>query len=101
MLKKYLPHYLLFILPLLYLVATVLVLHRIWPFYSLFPDPYYAYLMNGVNLASGHMEIGHIDHPGTPVQCFAAIIIFFTHFVTDKGILYHDVLSNPEKYLLG
>jgi len=100
MLNSHKQRYLLFILPLFYLVATLLVLHRIWPIYTVGPDPYYAYLMNGTNLASGYMEIGHIDHPGTPVQCFAAIIIFITHLFIAKGPVYQDVLLHPEIYLL-
>ncbi|MEO6882732.1 MAG: hypothetical protein ABI199_01770 [Bacteroidia bacterium] len=64
-------------------------------------DPYYAYLMNGTNLAGGHLEIGHLDHPGTPVQCFAALVIFIKHLFSGSGIpVYQDVLLHPESYLL-
>ncbi|HVA98867.1 MAG TPA: hypothetical protein VNG53_08230 [Bacteroidia bacterium] len=63
-------------------------------------DPYYAYLMNGTNLAGGHLEIGHLDHPGTPVQCFAALVIFIKHLFFGSGATYKDVLMHPESYLL-
>lgn len=46
------------------------------------------------------MEIGHIDHPGTTVQCFAAVIFYIKHLFTSSHTpLFQDVIMNSESYL--
>src|ERR1700733_2281067 len=97
--KQLSPKLFLFFLPVVYLILSVSLLIAWNSFYISRPDPAYAYLLNGVNLAGGHMEIGHTDHPGTPVQCFAAIVIFIKHLFTNNIPLYQDVLLHPESYL--
>lgn len=88
-----------FILPAFYLlIAAVYIIHWI-PFYVGNPDPVYAYLFNGMTLATGKIEVGHTDHPGTPVQCFVAIVIFIKHLFHYNIPLYKDVLLHPENYL--
>ncbi len=63
-------------------------------------DPSYAYLMNGLNLAVNHGDIGHTDHPGTPVQMIVAVIITTTYYFTPTGnSMPEDVLYYPEYYL--
>ncbi len=96
---KGLERFILFVLPLVYITLAFIFLKDIGGFYMLGFDPVYAYLLNGTNLASGFLDVGHIDHPGTPVQCFAALVIFIKHLLTGTGSLYQDVLSNPESYL--
>ena len=88
------------ILPLIYVFLSFIVLHYLVGFYITMPDPVYIYLMNGTNLASGHWS-GYADHPGTPVQCFAAIVIFIKYLLTGTPTLplYQDVLLHPESYL--
>jgi len=63
-------------------------------------DPEYVYLLNGLNLAQ-LKGVGHIDHPGTPVQVLAAVTIRIVYtFTGPKGIsLETDVLTRPEIYL--
>jgi hypothetical protein len=86
-------------LPAFYLlIAGVYLIHWI-PFFTGNPDPVYAYLFNGMTLATGKMEVGHTDHPGTPVQCFAAIVIFIKHLFNHSIPLYQDVILHPESYL--
>lgn len=92
-------HLLLLILPLVYLVMTGVFLVHWIPFYRHDLDPTYAYLFNGMNLASGKMIIGHTDHPGTPIQCFVAIIIYIKHLFNYGTPLYQDVIMNTESYL--
>ncbi len=90
---------LILVLPAIYLlIAGVYLIHWI-PFYAGNPDPVYAYLFNGMNLATGKIEVGHTDHPGTPVQCFAAIVIFIRHLFHHNIPLYQDVILHPESYL--
>ncbi len=62
-------------------------------------DPVYPYLINAANLASGYMELGLIEHPGTPVECFGGVLIFLRHLVSGHLPAYQEVLRNPESYL--
>jgi len=89
----------LFILPALYLTLSFIFLNAVKEFHINHIDPSYAYLMNGVNLASGHCRVGIIEHPGTPVECFVALVIFIKHIFSDNTQLYQDVLLHPESYL--
>jgi len=64
-------------------------------------DPDYVYLLNAANLA-GLKGVGHIDHPGTPVQVMGAITIRVVHALSPSsaGADWHrDVLKRPEYYL--
>ena len=90
----------LLLLPLLYILLSFFLLKEWKAFYFSCPDYTYTYLLNGTNLAGGHIEIGHTDHPGTPMQCFAAIVISVKHLFTPGNLpVYQDVLLNPESYL--
>ena len=62
-------------------------------------DPEYVYLLNSANLA-GMKGVGHIDHPGTPVQVLGAVVMRVVHFVSSPGVdLSEDVLTRPEFYM--
>ncbi len=62
-------------------------------------DPSYAYLFNSLNLTYGYIP-GHVDHPGTTLQYFGAIIIRITYWASGtKTTIIEDVISQPEKYL--
>lgn len=63
-------------------------------------DPEYVYLLNALNLTQGK-KIGHIDHPGTPVQMLGAVTIQVVHAVSSPvdTDLVTDVLERPEFYL--
>ena len=92
--------------PLLMIPALALILYVIFsqargPFYLPFNyDPDYAYLFNGLNLASG---IGpeHIDHPGTPLQLFTAAAIRLVNIGSSNHAMILTVLSHSESYLRG
>ncbi|NNM95038.1 MAG: hypothetical protein HKL88_06200 [Bacteroidia bacterium] len=89
------------LIPIYSLVFLVIFLNKAFPFHLTQPDPCYVYLFNGMNLAGGHWEVGHTDHPGTTVQVFAALVIFIRHlFTSPHTLLYQDVILNPENYLL-
>jgi hypothetical protein len=89
----------LIIVPLLLFVFMLFRLAEIHFFYQGWYDPVYAYLMNGLTFALGSNDIGHIDHPGTPLQLFCAFIIRLTGFLRGTNDLTTDVLINPESYL--
>jgi len=86
---------LLIILPLIFLVAGV-NFKRTW--YS--GDPEYAYLLNGINIATFH-SVGHTDNPGTPVQIYSAVVLRIAHFFnfSEKRDLQMAVLSDPDRYV--
>ncbi|MBN2347887.1 MAG: hypothetical protein JXJ22_03565 [Bacteroidales bacterium] len=98
--KEIKEHILIVILPLLLLVTEFCFSKYYQYFYMSVADPVYAYLFNGLNLAIGEWELGHTDHPGTPLQILVALIIRIAYFFrkTDLDIIA-DVLSNPELYL--
>jgi len=66
-------------------------------------DPAYVYLLNGVSLLYGNVP-GHVDHPGTPLQVFGAIVIFLRWGlcriagISSDGLL-SDVLTDPEGHI--
>jgi len=59
---------LLTIIPVIIFVLGFLFFKDIANFYMSWYDPVYAYLFNGTNLAQELFDIGHTDHPGTPLQ---------------------------------
>ncbi len=70
-----------------------------YPFYLTSIDSEYAYLFNGLNISRFRFNLGHIDHPGTPLQYIVAINIWVRQlFHMDKSII-ENVVSNPEAYL--
>jgi hypothetical protein len=62
-------------------------------------DPESAYLMNGLNIATGK-AVGHFDNPGTTVQVYSAVVLRITHLFRSSGNdLQTDVLLNSEYYI--
>lgn len=90
---------------LLLIPAVVLVFNYLFVanqryYYMNWPDPCYAYLLNGTNIAAGKLEVGHIDHPGTTVQAIGGLFIRAIYMVSGKQpTVSQDVIANPEKYL--
>jgi hypothetical protein len=93
--KKVLLKVGLFILPLIFLIVG-LNFNRTW--YS--GDPEYAYLLNGINIATFH-SVGHTDNPGTPAQIYNAVVLRIAHFLkfSEKNDLESDVIQNPDAYV--
>ena len=61
-------------------------------------DPDYAYLCNSLNLAVGRSP-DHVDHPGTSLQLFGAVVITVAHPFSGKAQKIDAVLKNPEQHL--
>ena len=93
--KKVLLKSVLLIMPILFLIIG-LNFNRTW--FS--GDPEYAYLLNGVNIATFH-SVGHTDNPGTPVQMYSAVVLRIAHFFkfSETSDLQTDVLRNPDQYV--
>ncbi|MDP3433154.1 MAG: hypothetical protein Q8T04_09355, partial [Bacteroidota bacterium] len=84
------------------LMLFVLMLFRVAEIHFYFQgwyDPVYAYLTNGLTFALGSNDIGHTDHPGTPLQLFIALLIAIIGWMRGANDLATDVLTNPETYL--
>ena len=93
--KKVFLKTVLIILPIVFLIIG-LNFNRTW--FS--GDPEYAYLLNGVNIATLH-SVGHTDNPGTPVQMYSAVVLRIAHFLSSSEAidLQTDVLQNPDQYV--
>lgn len=90
---------LLFIAPLLTLVLCIFVIIERQPYCASWSDPTFCYLFNGLNIAIGYFKVGQVDHPGTPLQIFAAAAIRFFHLFSGDKDVVHDVIARPQWYL--
>ena len=84
------------------LMLFVLLLFRVAEIHFYFQgwyDPVYAYLTNGLTFALRSNDIGHTDHPGTPLQLFIALLITIVGWIRGANDLATDVLTHPESYL--
>src|SRR5208283_1003935 len=65
-------------------------------------DPEYCYLLNSLNLLTFHIPF-HIDHPGTSLQEFGAVIVFCKWILASLTggwtSIQRAVLSQPDDYL--
>jgi hypothetical protein len=65
-------------------------------------DPEYNYLLNSLDLLTFHIPF-HIDHPGTTLQEFGAVVIFFKWIAESLTggwtSIQRAVLSQPDEYL--
>jgi len=92
--------FLLLILPICFVCFSIQLRNIEGPYYDGFADPSYIYLFNSLNLIQG-FNIGHVDHPGTPVQEIGAIVIKVFHTLNPQKInIIEDVLYRPETYLI-
>ncbi len=92
---------LLLVAPVLFLFLHALFSEARGPFYlAVHYDPEYAYLFNGLNLISG-VAPEHVDHPGIPLQIFAAACIKLANFGSATNATIQTVLAQSETYLKG
>ncbi|NIM14296.1 MAG: hypothetical protein GTO45_19855 [Candidatus Aminicenantes bacterium] len=89
------------LLPLILVITAIFLNHARGPYWlGTNLDPEYVYLLNSTNLAN-LKGVGHIDHPGTPVQVLGAVtlrVVYFFNF-SAKDNFHTDVLKRPEYYL--
>ncbi len=63
-------------------------------------DPEYVYLTNGLYMSLGHLNIYHIDNPGTPLQFIVAVVCRIVYFFRSHDVPYiEDVFRNSDMYL--
>ena len=89
----------LFIIPILYFATGVFFQSELGNYYVGTVDPEFSYLFNGLNIAQGTLKVWHVDHPGTPLQILAAIVIRVVHLFHGKEPLLDDVLLNTQLYV--
>lgn len=94
--------FVLLILPVILFITSYLLKESQGPYYTNSQyDPGYVYLISSLNLSqmSGY-GVGHIDHPGTPVQVIGAAVIKLSYVISgSEDNMVKDVLMNPEKYM--
>jgi len=98
---EWLPYLSLSLVPFVYLVVGFMYIHSQGLYFLKSVDPEYAYLFNGLLMARLDLAVPHIDHPGTPVQCVAAVLLRFMYLFRGGEDLTADVMKNPEIYLRG
>jgi primosomal replication protein N len=91
----------LYLFPLLYLFIGVYFKILVGDLSLTSVDPDYVYFLSGVSISEGYLKIGHIDHPGSPLQYLIAIVLRITYlFRKDAGIPYlEDILSHSDLYV--
>lgn len=97
---KYINKPILVILPLLYLVLGFYFNQLIGIFSLRNVDPEYIYLTNGLYMSLGHLNVYHIDNPGTPLQLIVALVCRVVYFFRATSVPYiEDVFQNSDLYL--
>lgn len=92
--------WLLLALPLFYFLVAVYFRNLVGPISLRSVDPDYIYFISGLGIAEGHLKIGHIDNPGTPLQYLVALIFRITYLFHKKEIPFlDDVFLHPDLYL--
>jgi len=89
-----------YIIPGIIVIWTVYLNFFLGPYYLRGIDPEYMYVISGLNCATlDFNKIGHIDHPGTPLQLITGLFFRVIHLFTGYNDIVTDVISDPELYL--
>lgn len=90
----------LYIIPGAIVIWTVYLNFFLGPYYLRSIDPEYMYVISGLNCATlDFNKIGHIDHPGTPLQLLTGLFFRIIHLFAGYNDIVTDVISDPEFYL--
>jgi hypothetical protein len=91
---------LLFIVPILYLVAGIYFRLLLGNLSLRSVDPDYVYFISGLSISEGFFKVGHIDHPGTPLQILIAVLFRIIFLFRGSNVSYiEDVFLHPDLYL--
>lgn len=87
--------------PLLYLFIGIYFRILIGDLSLVSVDPDYVYFLSGVTISEGYFKVGHIDHPGTPLQYLIAVVLKVIYlFRKDANVTFiQDVFANSDLYL--
>lgn len=82
------------------MIWTLYLNFSLGPYYLRSIDPEYMYVISGLNCATlDFNRIGHIDHPGTPLQLLTGLFFRIIHLFRGHTDIVTDVISDPELYL--
>ena len=90
----------LYIIPGIIVIWTVYLNFFLGPYYLRSIDPEYMYVVSGLNCATlDFNKIGHIYHPGTPLQLLTGLFFLVIHLFVGYNNIVTDVIADPEFYL--
>jgi hypothetical protein len=87
------------ILPVTFLITGFYVLRLFGPLSLRHGDPDFIYLLSGLSMGNLHLNVGHVDNPGTPLQIIVAVVTRIVHLFAGQGSYSEDVLKRPDFYL--
>lgn len=88
------------VLPFLYLIIGFYFRFLLGNLSLLSIDPDYVYFISGLQISEGFFKVGHIDHPGTPLQVFIALVFRTVYLFRNHQVPFiEDVFSNSDMYL--
>ncbi len=91
---------LLWFIPLLYLITGVYFRQLLGNLSLRNMDPDFVYYISGLTISDGMLKVGHIDHPGTPLQLLlAGIFRLIFLFRGNKESFIEDVFMYPNLYI--
>lgn len=90
--------FILLLIPITYIIISLLVHFSYGFFYQNITDPEYFHLLNGINVALFNLATPYVDHPGTPLQVIVAISSWPTSFFI-PGSIVSNVIDNPELFI--
>lgn len=91
---------LLIIVPVFYLVAGIYFRLLLGNLSLRSVDPDYVYFMSGLSISEGFLKVGHIDHPGTPLQILIGVLFRIVFLFRGNNVSYiEDVFLHPDLYL--
>lgn len=93
-------HLLLFIIPAFYFIIGSYFRYILGDLSLRSLDPDYIYFITGLGISEGHLNVFHVDNPGTPLQYLMGLTFRFVYFLRpENGTYLEDVLKNPDLYM--
>ncbi len=92
-------HLISFIVPTLFLIVGVGTINKFGSLSFRHGDPDYIYLLSGLSMGNLHLNVGHVDNPGTPLQIIVALVTRIVHLFAGEGSYSTDILQRPDFYL--
>src|SRR5512145_749031 len=89
----------LFVFPAILLAFAFLYIRNSGLYFTGSVDPEYGYLLNGLLMANGKIDIQFITNPGIPIHYIVALVSVIFHLFRPGLSLTDDVLMHPEIYI--
>lgn len=93
-------HLFLFIIPALYFIIGSYFRSILGDLSLRSLDPDYIYFITGLGISEGHINVFHVDNPGTPLQYLMGLTYRLIYLLRpENGTYLEDVLKNPDLYM--